>query len=540
MRHPEDHELLRYADGELPAREARRVKAHLESCWTCRSAFHDLQRTVDDCVRYRKDVLEPLLPPPPEPWPDIYRGFADIDATPGNTSLRDVIAGALQFPVRHLRAMGAAAVAAAVVFGIYYQFHEAPSVHAAQLLQKAVAAADARPQAPRRIRIRTSRRQSVRVVGSAALSLQPPDSLATLFAAANYSWDDPLSARSFQAWHDQLPEKRDEVATLDDGYRIRTSTASGELLVATLKLRAPDLRPVHERLEFRNREWVEITEEPGAALPEPAAVAAAPPAPAAPASPGGGAPAQSVSATLGDELQVIAALHHVGADLGDPVEVTRSGNRVVVSGVGIAPQRQRQIQAALDALPRVVVRFSEPAAAPEQPAAAEPAPETPPRPEVSKFQLQLERQAGGRAQYERLSAQLLDLSDGMMSRAFALRHLARRFAPEAEARLDPEQRRLLRQMALEHVAALAGSGSELNTVFHAPAAPPAASTGAWQDAAEELFRSARRVERSLAALLGGAAGDVPASELPAQLTGGLAQLHARAAVCERLLGDAGR
>ncbi len=43
-------------------------------------------------------------------------------------------------------------------------------------------------------------------------------------------------------------------------YRIETSTAASELRQATLTLRRSDLRPVEERLEFSNQEWVEITE----------------------------------------------------------------------------------------------------------------------------------------------------------------------------------------------------------------------------------------------------------------------------------------
>ena len=37
LRHPDGEQLLRYADGELPARQARKIKTHLESCWQCRA-----------------------------------------------------------------------------------------------------------------------------------------------------------------------------------------------------------------------------------------------------------------------------------------------------------------------------------------------------------------------------------------------------------------------------------------------------------------------------------------------------------------------
>ena len=80
MRHPEDEQLLRYADGELPARAAAAIRSHLEACWQFREQLEQLQNTVGECVRYRKNILQRHLPPPPAPWADIYRGFGEIDA----------------------------------------------------------------------------------------------------------------------------------------------------------------------------------------------------------------------------------------------------------------------------------------------------------------------------------------------------------------------------------------------------------------------------------------------------------------------------
>ena len=46
-------------------------------------------------------------------------------------------------------------------------------------------------------------------------------------------------------------------------------------------------------------------------------------------------------------MRVLAALNRVGADLGDPIEVSRAGGEILVSGVGIEPQRQQEIKDAL-------------------------------------------------------------------------------------------------------------------------------------------------------------------------------------------------
>src|SRR5260370_32744388 len=119
-----------------------------------------------------------------------------------------------------------------------------------------------------------------------------------------------------------------------------------------MQLRKEDLRPVREILQFRNQEWIEISEAPdspvleGRARPEPQ------PAPGEPRR-----AAEPVAATAGDELRVISALHAIGADLGEPVEVSRSADRIIVNGTGLNPERRKQIEALLQPLPKVELHF---------------------------------------------------------------------------------------------------------------------------------------------------------------------------------------
>src|SRR3974390_3213464 len=62
--HPSDQELLRSLDGELPRVDARRVAAHLSSCWSCRARKQELESSIFDCVRAYRDNFDPLLPAP--------------------------------------------------------------------------------------------------------------------------------------------------------------------------------------------------------------------------------------------------------------------------------------------------------------------------------------------------------------------------------------------------------------------------------------------------------------------------------------------
>lgn len=566
MRHPEDEQLLRYADGELPARKASEIRSHLEACWQCRTELEELHKMVGECVRYRKNVLQTHLPLPPAPWGDLYRRFQEIDASLDRPSLLGRTLGTLQFPMRQVKRWAPVAVAVALIWGLYHQLRHAPSVQAAELLRKAIAAADSHPYTSRHIQIRTRQNRLTRLVGpqrqvAAASQLSSSsvsgadtlDSLQALFRKANYSWEDPLSAASYQAWHDQLSGKRDEVTTIGERqspegscYRIRTTTDTGELIEAALKLRVQDLHPVEARLEFRNQEWVEITELAEPPAPASEALAAAggdtrlEPKIAAPREP---LRRPGPSATLGDELRVLAALSEVGADLGDPVEVTRAGGQIMVAGVGIAPQRQQQIHDALSSLPNVVVRFSDPLAAtfhPEKPGPTD----TSMGAEAPRLRTRMEEQVGGALHFEELAAQLLDLSEAMMSRAYALRRLAERFPPEVEPELGREDRQLLRNLHRAHAAVLAQHAAEIERLLNpvlgslggsASGAPPGGTSfDSWQLATEELFRAARHVETLLAEILAVAPAKTASSELPSQLLFSLAQLRVSSEACERL------
>jgi hypothetical protein len=538
MGHLEDEQLLRYADGESPAGVASAIRSHLEACWQCREQLEELQRTVGECVRYRKNVLQRHLPPPPSPWTDIFRGFGEIDAALAEDSFGERLARILRGPMLGARRWATAAVALLIVCALFYRFRQTPSVQAAELLRRAIAAADARPGKSRRIEIRTRDSRVTRATGAGA---EAQGSLRSLFLAAHYDWDDPLSARSYQAWRDSLADRQEEVVEERDAFRIRTHTRSGELMQATLKIRRQDLRPVEERFEFRNREWVEIAELGEEAAPvEPIAVA------------GGAAtvngareplPARPAPATIGDELHVLAALHAAGADLGDPIEVSRTGGDVLVAGVGIAPERQREIHNALGSQKHVVVHFSEPALSTLEPETEAPA-ESSASADIQRLQARMAEQVGGRAYFTQLATQVLDLSEPMMARAHALRRLAERIPIDLDAELSAPDRRLLRSLQREHVEALRRQAAEIDRLLMFPLeslsgatrTPPDSMTfaGAWQPATEQLFQSARRVDKLLAVMFGAAAGESSAERLPSQLLSSLSQLRARLEAFDRL------
>ena len=545
--HPEDGLLLRYIDGELPGPKARQIQRHLEACWKCRTEIEALQATVADCMHYRKNVLEAHLPEAPLPWGDLSREMERMDA-----------AAAAEPFWKHMlpRAPGlrwglAAACAIALAFAIVYQLRETPSVQAAALLKRAVAAAASQPpHAMHSIRYRTRSMTASAALTSAAWT----PALSARIAKAHYEIADPLSARAFQAWRDSEAVKTDEISTVagpqaSDGncYRIRTLSPEGELAAASLTLRAADLRPVESKLEFRDQDWIEFTEltEP-TAVSDGATVARNVEVPVRSSVPSGKAAfAPKLSASISDELQVLSALHQIGADLGDPIDVKRSGGRVLVSGVGVPAQRQKQIHDMLDSLPNVSVNFANPAAvSSEAPAVSDGAAVSDAGGGTgSRLQTRLEQQLGGKAEFEKFSAQILDTNEAAMSRAYALRSLAQRFPAPAEAELDAAGQRELRAMAREHLDSLAAQVTAMSRLLNpvltglggAPAKAAASPSAGWQPAAEDLFRASRRVEVLLSQLLGVAPQQASTTPLPTLLASALDELRAEIQECGGVL-----
>jgi Putative zinc-finger len=562
VRHPEDGLLLRYLDGELPGRKARQVRTHLEACWQCRAQAGELESAIGECVRYRKNVLAPSLPPPPEPWRslDFERVHVELAAELAAQSLFVRLAAFLS-PLRNggLRwaLSGAAVLALSLV--LVQQLRETPKVEAAALLRNAVLASQARPAAAvikiKRLRITTRTGQMTRVIGVAYKPPARETEIARLFDAAHYDWTDPLSAQAYSAWRRQLPHFQDAIASQPNSYDIKTTTEDSEILSATLKLRGTDLQPLEARFEFRNRDWVEMTELVDQQTNPASTVAGTTGGmPRQPGVPPGliNVPEEpSAPAPFSEELQAVSALHQLGADLGDPLEISREGRQVLVFGAGIPPQRQQQIHGVLDRLPHVVVRFDDPAfPAGATPVQSEPATRDAAGPEKSTYPARIEERLGGRPQFERFSSSVLDWTDSAMTRAYALRRLAQQFSAAAENQMTAEDRRTLRQLGREHLAAFTKDAQRVaNTVNPVLRGPGATGLGAvaqidisaeptdWQSASEDLLASARRAETLLAVVLGVAPAETATGNAPAQLLIALAQLSIRTGQCQRLLAD---
>ena len=535
--HPGEEQLLQFADGELRSKEAAAIRAHLEACWSCRTQFQELTREIGDYMHYHEGGLKPSLPAPPRPWDDIRVRMRRIDQARPSA------------PRRAPRRWLAAAAVLLLACLAAYRFGRPPVASAAELLRKAVAADASAPRERRQIRVRTRTHSFTRAASHSSQTTAAAEPLETLFASARFNWQDPLSARSYAAWRDQLADKRDEVEPLPAPgmYRIRTTTAHSPLTEATITLRGQDLSPVSETFQFGGNEWVEITEIQGEpVLPSPAApLIAEARAPEAALEP---APHLETSATATQELQVIAALHGIGADLGEPIELTRSGRKLVVTGTGMEPERQEQVRSSLARVPGVAVRFDDPR--PLDPEAG--ASKTAMSVAAARVPLQaeLEKAVGGRVAFEKFANRVLELSEASMARAHALRNLAERFPPSAESQLGDRDKTLLATLRREHAQALSGSAGEiLNSVKPALAAlgegseraPAETALGPdWQAGAVQVFVSAQQVDQLLNVLLAGADSRLAPAEIPSRLASASARFRALAAAYRDSLKEGAR
>ena len=128
--HPEDDELLSYADNELEGSSVGRVRKHLKECWRCRTQLEDVQTTVTDFMRYRENALIPNLPEAPAPWKNLRADFDRIDRENANLAARSPLFARFgPLPALRISRIAVGIAAMAVIgfgFGYIYVMRTAP------------------------------------------------------------------------------------------------------------------------------------------------------------------------------------------------------------------------------------------------------------------------------------------------------------------------------------------------------------------------------------------------------------------------------
>jgi hypothetical protein len=517
LTHLSEDQLARFEDGDPTAAEAR----HLEICPGCRGRLQDRRAASAAYVEYRDVIRGPLLPELPRPWPSLDSLLARSRMSEPRRLFR-------WWPAAALAAGFCALLGLVVAATFYYQSRQSPTARASRLLARS--AKIALPTG-RFISVRLGGRMLVRpaVLISDSPNGSDPETtrLEKMFTAAHYSWREPVSSESFQDWRKGLSQKQDFVSMLEEGgrrsYRVRTETPTGELRSASLVLQAEDLHPVDAAFDFDQVGTVDISQTS-------APVEAPPRTRLQTNQPNKATPVESPVGPE-DTLHVLAALDHIGADVGEPIEVSQDSRHlhVMVRGYGLTDERRKEVEDALKSLPRVTTDFENGTAAPAYPPSAPtqsyatniPAP----------LRQQFERAFGGASAFQEVTDRVLEASASALARSHSLEELARNFPPQTEGRLGVRDRELLESLRQLHVAELsrleANVWTDLKPVVgttgstSSPRAQGNGSGTGWQAGIPELLSSVQTVDRALNRLLAGSYPQVSGEEmlraLPSQL-----------------------
>jgi hypothetical protein len=519
--HPDLENLIRYSDGELPKRTADRIARHLQDCWECRSELDDTDAIVRHYMRYHKGVFQTEVPAPPNPWCNLRGELGRIANTEARNSWRPAfLRQFLTRPATLMLTAGTLCASAVIAFSVLVH---APTSEADELLRKGVIREHA-TSGLRRIEMRTktytyTRNAEVEKSSPSADNEETAKPLETLFREASYSWKKPLSAESFMEWRRHLVNKRDQVTGIRSGnvverYEIRTITSDSTIRLATIALNASNFLAIVETLEFRNGEVITIT--PLAELKQPPSapqtaksqrsknLESRTPTPVEQPS------RNTVSDVIGpgDEIRVFVVLHHIGADLGDPIQISREDHEIVVSGGGLSNTRQKEIQQSLAPFPHVVVRFPQGQQVSLSPSA--PLSAITESSDRSQLEVALESRLGSRDEAQHVIDAVLRHGDAMMARAYAIRRLAEHFPANVESAMAPADPELLTSLRdeqesalLDHVNAITDSLAPLLDAQGAEPLPePRKSFADWQSEVQDVFAAAPNVDRLLAQLFG--------------------------------------
>ncbi len=526
--HISDADFILLMDRELSLEAAANMETHLQACVDCRQRLESLGSGAAAYEQYRERVLKPALDFPATEWP----------------ALRDRLvkersrATIFQFQPALL---WAAAVFACCVIAATFYFRPTAKPGAQELLTKAAAM----PESPRSSLLlitgghRWSRPAVLRPGASGvtlpAVERSTFEHVHALFVQAHYSWDDPLSARSFAAWRNQLPDKQDQVSVVRSGdgerrfYRLRTRTQAGILRSASLTLRADTYHATNAAFEFQDEEPVELAEQSLEASPR-----------AQPETQRTGADRPKMTETVAgpeDELRVFAMLSAIGVDAEEPIDVKLDpGHRhVLVTGMGMPPVRQREVERALAELPNTIVRFDSAQPARDDAGALSPS-DTYSADTASAFRHILETRAGGPRQLQAITDRALDTSNGLFAQAHSLLVLAQEFPPEVESGLRDSDRKTLLGLQQRHVGAIQYAarqlGEDLKPLLDSEpiqnSGPPDLKNSSWQGGAANLFEAARNLDQLVSRLLSGSYPEQAGGEMLNRLTNNLSSVEMQA------------
>ena len=548
--HLTSRQMLAYIDGELSRAETRRVDKHLHSCWTCLAEMERLKSDIATILDAKNEAFVPALPPPPRPWP----GFDTLLARKKSihpASRWERFSGFFHKSLSPVRMGFAAGIFAVLLVGAYSIFHTG-TVSAKEVLQHVENMDRQRSTITKnqvireRVHIRKvyrgqrqpklTRVETWKSTTAAYWNVASDDDVATDLKAKYKTHEIPLglplSAASVDSWGKVAggnPTVSRQGADVDLSFHAANNGSVDTVKQVSFIVQPETWKIKQLTLDFSDASF-EVTEDdysvvstseiPGVLLAylEPEAL------PAIPAQPD----IHPVSDVTTDvihlpavnldqaELDVLATLHRLNADLGEPVTLARSRRSIDVGLWALPPNRQEELRTALSSKAGVRVEITVPHVPPkkESPAGgvASPGMESPleVQTDSESDDQRLLKYFGNPQREQDFTNEALGTSTAILSHLYALRNLQTEFSAKRTQLLAPDQQVQLSALVQDHATAISASLealsrqlSPLNTYFDVPSCAPSKAhvTTTWQDRSLEALENARNADHLLRALL---------------------------------------
>lgn len=386
--HLTDDRIVSLFGRELPFVQRLIARRHLENCWQCRVRQADLEGPRTDQVMHDfHDAIESeQLVLQAEPEAEFARWLKHHVRQP--IPLRRWPFRFLNVSLSELPLMNPAlvtcvvlCVAALVSFSVFLWQQRVPNITSNALLVRAerwdranlssstgVVYQVVRITASGRTMDRSIYRdtQGKRQPRRAKLSVRE-EQLKVALVKAGVDWDEPISASSYQEWHDQQYVREDQITRAGSHLlKLTTQVPEGSVSEQSLTVRDTDFHPVRRAIAFRGSETVEIAEldfkllpwssvNPGVFEPigsfESAGMLSPPRVLTFPRMPERLSEDQLDETELGARLR----LNQLHADTGEQIEIVRTEQGVEVRGLVETNARKRALQTQLATMPHVTV-----------------------------------------------------------------------------------------------------------------------------------------------------------------------------------------
>jgi anti-sigma factor RsiW len=309
--HPSERELLLYVNGELKAKQAAKVLAHVEGCWACSAKRDRLTGAVSAFMQFREFVLKDVEFPERagRRFETRLKRLRSEDAERSRSTWLKELMTRLAVPKIPVAAAAGIGVLACFLF-IWFRLTSVPSVSARELLRRTELAevqrveAVAAPVVHQQLRVtrrqvNSEKSESVRweiwhdprgrrfrqAIHDTTSASRPPsgkpssrgrssgkdethpilDELAEILGANQLNLQQPMSAAAFSSWRSSIRQETESVVEkrLPNGEKalaIATTVSrpfvKHAIMEAELVVREQDWHPVEERLKVYQADGV--------------------------------------------------------------------------------------------------------------------------------------------------------------------------------------------------------------------------------------------------------------------------------------------